>query len=215
MTEIPTTIKNEKLVQKRREQIVLAAIKLFSEKGFHKATLRDLSKEARISHGNIYDYIGSKEDILFLIHEFMADLADNMLNDVMRSVVDPVEKLRQMVRSEFNLMYQWADAILLIYQETHILSKDPLERLLKRERDHIAKYELVLEECIEQGAFREFNIRIVANLIKMMIDSWVLKRWDLRGYANRLEMERYILDLVFNGLLMEKGIFVVKPCEDS
>jgi hypothetical protein len=112
-------------------------------------------------------------------------------------------------------MYQWADAILLIYQETHILSKDPLERLLKRERDHIAKYELVLEECIEQGAFREFNIRIVANLIKMMIDSWVLKRWDLRGYANRLEMERYILDLVFNGLLMEKGIFVVKPCEDS
>ena len=52
MAEIPTTIKNRKLVQRRREQIALAAIKVFSEKGFHKATLRDLSKEAGMDGRN-------------------------------------------------------------------------------------------------------------------------------------------------------------------
>jgi len=55
MTIIPTTIKSKKLVEKRREQIALAAINLFSKKGFHKSTLRELSEEAGISHGNIYD----------------------------------------------------------------------------------------------------------------------------------------------------------------
>jgi len=54
MCEIPTTNKNKKLVEKRREQIVLAAIKLFSQKGYYRTTLKDLSEAAGISYGNIY-----------------------------------------------------------------------------------------------------------------------------------------------------------------
>ena len=69
MGVIPTTIKSKRLVEKKREQIVLAAIKLFAKKGFFKTTLRDLSEEAGISHGNIYDYVGVKEDILYSLLE--------------------------------------------------------------------------------------------------------------------------------------------------
>jgi len=75
MSIIPTTIKSKELVEKKREQIVLAAIKLFAKKGFHKATLRELSEVAGISHCNIYDYVSTKEDIFFLLHEFMDKLA--------------------------------------------------------------------------------------------------------------------------------------------
>lgn len=208
---VPTTIKNEKLVQKRREQIILAAIKLFSEKGFHKTTLRDLSKECRISHGNIYDYIGNKEHILHLIHEFMADLAENMLNGIINSDASPIEKLQQMIRGEFNLMFQWADVILLIYQESHILDKNLMRKLLGRERNHISKFEFVLRECIERGQLRKCNVRIVSNLIKMMIDGWVLKRWDLKGYSTQLEMERHIVSLLFDGLIKQKDTAVENP----
>ena len=80
MRKIPTTIKSKELVVKRREQIVLAAINLFAKKGFHKATLRDLSEESGISHGNIYDYVGNKEDIFSLLHEFMDKLATDALH---------------------------------------------------------------------------------------------------------------------------------------
>ena len=111
MNVIPTTIKNKELVEKRREQIVLAAIKLFAKKGFHKATLRELSEEAGISHGNIYDYVGTKEDIFFLLHEFMDKLATDALRQSIKNIDNPFEKLGRMVRSEFNLMYKWADAI--------------------------------------------------------------------------------------------------------
>jgi AcrR family transcriptional regulator len=200
---VPTTVKNEQLVEKRRKQLVLAAIKLFSRKGFHKATLRDLADEAGISHGNIYDYVGSKEDIFFLLHEFMVDLVDAGLSQSIENVKDPVEKLRRMVRSEFNIMFEWADAILIIYQESHILrrTKELLYKFLERERDHIQRFQDVLQECVSTGACRYVDNRIVANLIKIMADSWVLKRWDLREHVTQLEMEKGILDLVFNGLV--------------
>ena len=118
MVEIPTTVKNKELVERRRKQIVLAGIKLFSRNGFHKTTLKELAEEAGLSYGNIYDYVGSKEDIFFLIHDFLAGSAMEILNRSIEDIQDPIEKLRRMVLGEFNLMGQWADALLLTYSAT-------------------------------------------------------------------------------------------------
>jgi len=203
-TDIPTTVKNKKLVEKRRQQIILAAIKLFSQKGFHKTTLKELAEEAGLSHGNVYDYVGSKEDIFFLIHDFVAGSAMEILNRSLENIHDPIDKLRRMVRGEFNLMDQWADAVLLIYQESHILKGDFLKRLLEKERAHLEKFEIVIEECIAQGKLRKCNVRLTANIIKSMIDTWTIKRWDLRTHASQLETERSILDMLLHGLLVDE-----------
>jgi NAD(P)-dependent dehydrogenase (short-subunit alcohol dehydrogenase family)/AcrR family transcriptional regulator len=204
MRVIPTTVKNKELVKKRRQQIIMAAINLFSKNGYHKTTLKELAEEAGLSHGNVYDYVGSKEDIFFLIHDFIAGSAIEILNRSVENVQDPIDKLRRMVRAEFNLMDQSADALLLIYQETHILKGDFLRRLLEKERVHLEKFEVVIRECIEQGKFKDCDVRLVANLIKSMIDTLTIKRWDLRGHTSPIEAERMILKLVFTGLLEDK-----------
>jgi 3-oxoacyl-[acyl-carrier protein] reductase len=200
MVHIQTTVKNKLLVKKRRMQITMAAIRLFAQNGFHKTTLKELAEEAGLSYGNIYDYVGSKEDIFFLIHGFLADSAMEILNRSIDEIQDPIEKLRRMVRGEFNLMDQWADALLLIYQESHILHGEFLKKLLQKERAHLEKFEIVLDECITQGKLHPCNVRLVSNLIKSMIDSWTIKRWDLRGHANQLEAERSIMDMLTRGL---------------
>jgi len=202
MKEIPTTIKNKELVEKRREQIVMAAIKLFSKKGFHKTNLRELSKEAGLSYGNIYDYVGTKEDILFLLHDYCAGHAMNALKDGIKDLSDPVEKLRRIIRAEFKFMDQLSDAILLIYQESHILSKEYLYKLLQKEREHLEIIEQAISESIDHGKMRKCNVRLTANIIKSMIDAWVIKRWDLNGYADRMETEKLILDIIFDGLFV-------------
>ena len=204
MSVVPTKVKNKELVAKRREQIVLAAIKLFSRKGFHQTNLRELAEESGISHGNIYDYVGSKQDIFFLIHEFIDDIAIEENNRSTENVDDPLEKLRRMVKAEFKLMHEWSDAVLLLYQETHILDAPLMKALLKRERARVLKIEEVLKESINNGQLRKFNTRVAANLIKSMVDTWVVKRWDLRGHIDRMEMEKAILDVAFNGLLKRK-----------
>lgn len=212
-SEIPTKVKNKTLVEKRRKQIVLAAIKLFAKNGFHKTNMRDLAEESGISHGNIYDYVGNKQDILFLIHQFINSMALDEIKRNTKNVVDPLEKLRCLVRSEFNLMNEQSDAILLLYQETHILDKHLLKALLHRERTRVAKIETVLEECFQKGFLRKFNKRVGADLIKAMTESWVAKRWDLRGHVDGSEMEKAILDIVFNGLLVEKNSAASKVWE--
>lgn len=53
-----------KIVEDRHEQIIDAALRVFAEKGFARATNRDIAREAGITTGLIYYYFKSKEDLL-------------------------------------------------------------------------------------------------------------------------------------------------------
>ena len=59
--------RREREKAKHREAIFNAAIKVFAEKGFHKATLEEVASEAEFSKSAIYIYFSNKEDLLFQI----------------------------------------------------------------------------------------------------------------------------------------------------
>src|ERR1043165_2174474 len=51
-------------VEDRREQIIESALRVFAQKGFDKATNKDIAQEASITPGLIYHYFKSKEELL-------------------------------------------------------------------------------------------------------------------------------------------------------
>jgi AcrR family transcriptional regulator len=55
------------VVRARREQIVEAATRVFAEKGFRRATTREVAREAGVSEGTIYNYFEDKDDLLMAI----------------------------------------------------------------------------------------------------------------------------------------------------
>jgi AcrR family transcriptional regulator len=76
-----------KVVEDRREQIIDAAIRVFGEKGFERATNKDIAKAAGITPGLIYHYFESKEDLLKAIFEEHSPLR------LMRSVPEDILSL--------------------------------------------------------------------------------------------------------------------------
>ena len=48
----------------RRDQVLEAATKVFAEKGFHKATIKQIAGEAGVADGTIYNYFADKTDLL-------------------------------------------------------------------------------------------------------------------------------------------------------
>jgi len=198
--KIPTSVKNKSLVLKRRQQIFEAVVKLFSKKGYHRTTLREISKESGITLGNLYDYIVTKEDTLHFIQEKATQIVMEATSREDKKDSNPVEKLKQLIISELKAMDEYQDLILIIYQESHSMSKELLYSLLSSERNHVRQFENVIREGIRKDYFKPVNVRITANLVKMLIDSWVLKRWDLKRKASLEEMKQGILEMVFNGI---------------
>lgn len=201
--EIRSVVKNPKLIQQRRNQIFEAAAELYKKKGYHVTGLRELSSKAGISLGNLYNYITTKEDVLSIVHQKAAEKISKSIDEKTSNVSDPVEKLCEMIDIELHTMNKYQDLIMLIYQEGHALSKQSAHSLLAEEERHLQKFQVVLENGIKKGVFRQCNTLAVAHVIKMMIDSWVLKRWSLRGRVSLKEMKKSILDLVQYGIMKE------------
>jgi AcrR family transcriptional regulator len=202
--KISTRIKNSRLVEERHEQIFQAASKLIQKKGYHLTTLRDISRETGISLGNLYDYITTKEDILYMVHEKAAEIVARILGQEMGDigdVKDPVQRLKEMIEKELEAVDRYQDLVMTIYQESHSLSKPSLRTMLRSEDAHMGKFKKVIEEGIKLGVFKEANPVMLANVIKMMIDCWVLKRWDLRGKVSLEEMKQGVLQMVQTGIM--------------
>jgi len=202
--KIPTNVKNESLVLKRREQIFEAVVKLFSKKGYHRTTLREISKESGITLGNLYDYISTKEDILYIIQEKATQVVMQAISKDNEGGSNPIEKLERLIHSELDAMNKYQNLIMIIYQESHAMFKETLHSLLRSERNHVEQYEKVIGEGIKKGVFKPLNVRMVANMIKMLIDAWVIKRWDLRQKVSIEEMRQGILDIVFDGIIRHR-----------
>lgn len=102
---------------RRRKQIIEGAMRLFKEKGFHRTTTREIAKESGFSIGTLYEYIRTKEDVLFLVCEFVHDRVRDQLAETI-SVGNPtMESLRQAIRQYLYFMDTIQHEILMLYRK--------------------------------------------------------------------------------------------------
>lgn len=67
----------KRLPQERPSQIIDAAIKVFSEKGFRAATMEEVANAAGITKGTIYLYFDSKTDLFVAaVRSYLQDVLD-------------------------------------------------------------------------------------------------------------------------------------------
>ncbi len=129
---IDSSIKDEQLIQKRREQLQKGAVSLFKQKGFHRATTREIAKAAGFSIGTLYEYIRKKEDVLFLVCDAIYDEVKARMEAVFNTKETSEDTLYQAVKSYYELMDDMQDEVLVLYQELKALPKDAQDYVLEK-----------------------------------------------------------------------------------
>ncbi len=87
--------------ESRRQQILQAALACFSEDGFHQTGMADIVRRSGMSHGAVFGYFQSKDEII----EALADdrhEGEAILNSAAKRIEDPIEGLRELVRAYAN-----------------------------------------------------------------------------------------------------------------
>lgn len=187
---VQSSIKDENKIIERRQQIIDAGVKLFKEKGFHRATTRELAKAAGFSIGTLYEYIRTKEDVLFLV-------CDNIFNEVTKCLTDfpsdtgTIEGLEQAIRQYYLLIDQMPEEFTIMYQETKSLPKAAMHYILDKELEMVAIFERMLKDCVEAGnlSLPDEAIYLAANQIVVQGQSWAFRKWALQ---KRYTIEQYI-----------------------
>ncbi|PIP37279.1 MAG: TetR family transcriptional regulator [Desulfobacterales bacterium CG23_combo_of_CG06-09_8_20_14_all_52_9] len=200
---IPTQIKNLELVLRRRRQIANAAVGLFIQKGFHKTTTREIARMAGVSIGSLYEYIASKEDVLYLVCKSIHEEVEHRVAEAMNRGGKGKETLMEVLREYFLVCHRMSDFILLIYQETRSLPAQWQKKVLENELRITGIFVEVLARLAETGEIPkmdERSLEIAAHNISVLGHMWTFRRWFLARHYSIEEyiqyQTRFILNLV-------------------
>lgn len=75
-----TSEQNRQIRNDKRELLKSTALKLFAGKGYHATSISQITKEAGISKGLMYNYYESKEELLVALFSDMVALVSSLLN---------------------------------------------------------------------------------------------------------------------------------------
>jgi len=186
--KIRTYSKEKQLVNERRQQITKGALHLFLKNGYHQTSVRQIAEASGMSVGSIYHYIGSKEDILYLLIE---EGLEKTLSSIrgLQEIADPVEALSKAVDKWNRSIDEFQDMTVFAYQEMRNLNHEMRTRLQEIDMRAAAIFERILSEGVRQDKFHVENVKLFAHTMLVLGHMWAFRRWFLRRHYT---LEQYI-----------------------
>jgi len=92
----------ENIRTERKKQIQIAALEVFAKYGYHKASISQIAKEAKISKGLLYNYFENKEELLVQV---MSDGIEYLLRSYQHQSEEKAsDELKKMIQTSFDMM---------------------------------------------------------------------------------------------------------------
>ena len=195
----------KKITEQRREQILGAALSVFSRQGFDKSTVPDIARQAGIAVGTIYNYYPGKREL------FVAAVAKYII-EPFASVIrmtpqdSDADFISAIVENRLNVGLDNVDHFLTMFSD---IQRDPelrqryAEQVLQPVFGMMEKYYL---SRIEKGAFRRVNPAVATRAIGGMVIGFMLL-YRIEGEKSpvhnidRKKLANELAGLVFQGLV--------------
>ena len=152
-----------------------------------------IARAAGFSIGSLYEYVSSKEDLLYLVCKTIHEEVQKAVEDALAESTGDREILARVIRHYFRVCDSMADHILLMYQVTQFLPKKWQERVLTNELNITDIFIYHLEPDVrEKAVFRNWMpdiVNLVGHNISVLGQMWAFRRWHLQ---KQFTIDRYI-----------------------
>lgn len=192
----------------RKDRIMDAALRIFAEKSFQEATISEISKEAGVSEATIYEYFGTKEDLLFAIPEKISNDTAKESHAVLPFIKDVEGRMRAILFSYVQL-YQnnphYSALVLLQLMSSKRFRQTAAHEAIRRSAHSLLE---IIREGIADGTFRsDANAYLIRSMLMGTIEHLFI-HWHMQGMPKRekgiMDMLDPFLEIVLNGIRAKK-----------
>ncbi len=202
------------LVEERRQQILKAAIEVFSEKGFERATIADVAHRAGVAEGSIYNYFKNKGDLLVGIPKQIVQvpvqaMAPLLEQSSVSGAVPPEQVLTAFAESLVAVFHQNSQIFRVLISAVPHLRQTTREAYVNQVILYaIGILEAYFRKQMELGVFRgDLDPRVVAMSFFGMVFPYVMLREviqaDLHLGPDYPQVIQQIVPLFLNGVLAD------------
>ena len=157
-----------------------SAARVFSARGYHETSMRDLAAETGASLSGLYYYVKSKEELLFLIQDrnFAAVVAS--LEEALEGVTDPVRQLEVFIENHLEYFASHMPEMKVLSHEAGALTGDFLAQVNTRKQAYTRMLMDILARLEETNGPAHVNRRVAAYALFGMMN-WIYNWYDPLG----------------------------------
>lgn len=197
---------DRELTETKQRVIVKGASKVLFEKGFCKTSIRDIAAACGMSMGQLYHYISSKDDILYLMHRHSQERWYQRLVDAgFEQIADPVEKLRHGLKITVRHLSEDRELYGFIFTESKYMDKEHLRQVLELDDQNVVGFYRHLLSLLPGKEIEGREAELAANLVAYACLFLTLRGWNL-GLKDESDVDEavdFLVDFIFQGLGIE------------
>jgi TetR/AcrR family transcriptional regulator, cholesterol catabolism regulator len=183
----------------RKEQIYSVAAHLFSQRGYHATTMREIARELQIEGGSLYSHITSKQDLLYEIVLRASEQFRRAAREVIAGGGSARAQLASLMRRHLAIVAASTERAAVYFHEWRHL--DPARQaLIKQHRDEYEDYvRQIIRAGIASGEFVAADERLVARQVLSLLN-WTYQWYRPDGPLSPDELADRFYSMVMCGL---------------
>jgi AcrR family transcriptional regulator len=174
----------------RRAQLIKAAQKVFTRKGYAGATTAEIARKARLTKGALYFHFKNKEDIFFAVVRALTEEAVNPIHELTRIESDLDRFVEKLIYQGFSLIYEDKYISVGFWQPAHKIPR--IRRYMAREHEKVE--EAVAAYVSRKSDLKPRECRALIKLLHAFLDGIMIRQsFGCRDY-NLNSMARTLID---------------------
>ena len=185
----------------RREQILVAATKLFAEHGFADTDTQRLADELGVGKGTLYRYFPSKRELFLAATDRGMRMLVAAIDDSIAEIDDPPARIGQVVRSYLTFFANHPELCELLISERALFKDRKKPTYFEHREANRDRLRLLYRGYIDEGQIRDMSVdRILDVLGDLMYGTMFTNHFSQRQVSVEAQV-RDIIDVVFHGIL--------------
>ena len=183
-----------------REEILEAAAQIFSQKGYHAASMQDIASLVNLQKASLYHHVSSKQEILLALLDRALDILIEQIQPVVLSDASPDVKLRQAMRAYLQSLAENRDLAAVLLLEYRSLEAEMQIRHIPRRDRFEGLWRGLISAGIEQGVFCCVEPAMAARALLGQMN-WAITWFRSDGSLSAAEIADQFAELMLHGLM--------------
>lgn len=183
----------------KRAIILKEAAKLFKEKGFGGATMRDIAERVGIEAASMYNHIRSKDELLEEICFGIGRKYDEQLSQIDQKKITYPEKIEAVIAFHIQMIIEDANAVSVLNNDWKFLNSGQMIEFKAMRNEYEKHLAALISKGIEQGAFKKINVSVALFTILSSL-RWVELWYKPSRGISKEDLAKDISAILMNGV---------------
>lgn len=152
-----------------REEILTAALNLFSTNNYHATSMSMIAEEAGVSKGTLYWHFDSKEDLFRELVLAGLDYFNENYKRIELENLNAEQKIYQIIDFSINMLAENAKMGNILQNNIQLISSEFQKKMIERHKAAVNMIRKIIEQGIEEGSIKSTNPHNTAVMILTLI----------------------------------------------